>query len=187
VELGGHDVLFADAADEGAAVVGGGCDHGRFFRDDVVAVDEVDACAARQIVEEGRGVFEIELVPAHVGDFQAQGLIDVEPHAFAFEHAQALMDAVFVADIEEHLQAQADAEEWFAIFDVRDDGRRQLFFPQSADGVREGAYAGEDDFFGLFDLARGGDDVGGDADGFEGFLNRAKVGHAVIDDGDRHE
>ena len=44
VELRRHHVVAPDAADEGAAVVGGrGDDVGVVFGDDVVAVDEVDA------------------------------------------------------------------------------------------------------------------------------------------------
>src|SRR5207302_2990270 len=42
---------------------------------------------------------------------------------------------------------------------------------------------GEDDLVGAVDFVRGGEDLGGDADGFEGLLDGAEVGHSVVDDG----
>ena len=129
---------------------------------------------------------EIELVPAHVGDFQAEFFINVKANALAGEQAKAFVDAIFVADVEEHLETEADAKEGFAFFDVGKDWLIKCFAAQSGDGVLECADAGEDDFVGGFDLVGLGDDVGVEANLLEGFLHRAEIGHAIIEDRDGH-
>lgn len=73
MKLRGHDVIAANAADERAAVIGFGGDDGRVIGDDVIAVNEIKRTADGQAIEQRRGISEDELVPAHVGNFEAEG------------------------------------------------------------------------------------------------------------------
>jgi len=183
VKLSGHDVVLPDGGDELAAVIGDGADDGGVYRDNVVGVDEVDVGALGKALEEGGGAIPGDGVPAHVGNLEGEGRgIDGEADAFAGEDAQALVFTVFVADIDEELEAQADAQHGAAGFDVVLDGSGKAGPFEESDGVPEGAHAGDDEVIGAADIFRGGDDLSGMADILEGFLNAAEIGHAVIDD-----
>ncbi len=103
---------------------------------------------------------------------------------FAGEDAETLVFAVFVTGIEQQLQAEADAEEWFSAVYGGEDGIDEVFAAEFFNGVFEGPHAGQDDFIGGGDF---GGFAGNDclvADFFEAFLHAAEIAHAVVDDGD---
>ncbi len=117
---------------------------------------------------------------------EAQRIVHVEPHALTLDQAQPLVHAVFIADIEQHLQPQADAEERFALLDLRQDRPGQFLLAQRPHRIGECADAGQHDPVGALDLLWRRDDLRGDADALERLLHRAQVGHPVIDNPDRH-
>lgn len=182
VELGGEEVSSADHGGEGEDVFGFGGDPGFVGGGDVIAVDKVEVGLVGNVGEEGLVAIDLEGIPAHVGDFDARGFGEAED--FSGDDAESFVFAVFVADVEEHLETEADAEERFLGGDVVLDRGDEILAVEFADGVAEGSDAGEDDFFGGGDVGGRGGDAGVDLERFKGFLNAAEIAHAVVDDGD---
>ena len=94
------------------------------------------------------------------------------------------MPAVFVAHVEQQLQAQADAQEGLARIVDASTGRSSSQPPQLADGVLERADARQHKLRGGGHLGRIAGDEGLVADVLEGFLHAPQVAHAVVNDGD---
>ncbi len=63
----------------------------------------------------------------------------------------------------------------------------EMLLPQGRDRILEGADARQHDLLGRVDLLRLGNHPGCMPHLLERLLHRAKIGHAVIDDGDAHE
>ena len=78
----------------------------------MIGVDEIAVRPLGQAGQHRRRPADAQLVPTHVRHFVFGG--QIEPHDFARQHAQALVPASFVADVEQQLQTQADAEKRFA-------------------------------------------------------------------------
>ena len=108
--------------------------------------------------------------------------VDGEAGDFSGDDGEAGVDAVFFGEVGEESESEADAEGGFAGVDVGFDGVGEAGFLEDGDGVFEGADAGDDQAGGGLDLLRGGDDLRAVAEAFEGFLDAAEVGHAVVDD-----
>ena len=71
-----------------------------------------------------------------------------EAHDFARDDAEAFVLAVFVAAVEEQLQAEADAEKRFAVGDGRANRLDELALAERGDGVAKCADAWQHDLFG---------------------------------------
>lgn len=183
MELRGENVVLSDGGDEGRAVVGGGGDHGRVGGNQVIRVDEVDVGIGGKVFEERRVGGWMEGVPAHVRDLEVvRGAVDGEADDFADDEAQALVEAVFFAEVGEELEAQADAEERFAGLGEVFDGAGEVSGVEDFHGVLKGSDAGNDELIGRLDLLGSGDDLRGITHTFKGLLNAAEIGHAVVDD-----
>ena len=74
-------------------------------------------------------------IPSHVRHLQFGG--HFEFHHFAGQDAQAFVRAVFVADVEQQLQPQADAKERLVGGHGVFDGAHQIAAAQFGDGVFE--------------------------------------------------
>src|SRR5262249_16070152 len=105
-------------------------------------------------------------------------------HHLAGEEVESLVLAVLVADGEQELQPQANAEERLAAADVLLERGHKVGLAQPGNGVAEGADAGQHDLVGLRDAVGVGADLGRKAELLEGLLHAAQVGHAVINDDD---
>src|SRR5437868_1689664 len=101
----------------------------------MITVYEINTRRVRQITQQRRDAFDVELIPPHVRHLQAERAIDVEPHALALQDAQTLVLPVFVADVEEHLQTEADAEERLAALNVSKDRLIETLFAERRDRV----------------------------------------------------
>lgn len=75
MELDGSDVVFGNGGDEGGMVVGCGGDPGGVIGNTVITVDEIKPWAGREAAEDmvRRVPRELELVPAHMWDFEFVG------------------------------------------------------------------------------------------------------------------
>ena len=118
-----------------------------------------------------------------MGHFVVAG--QIEPHDFAGQHAQAFVAATFVADVEQQLQAQADAQKRLAGGDRLADRLDQMPPLEFGHRIAEGSDAGQHDLFGLGQHGRIAGNRGLIADLFESLLHAAKVAHLVVDDGDQ--
>ena len=90
-----------------------------------------------------------------------------------------------LAVVEEHLEADADAEERdaVALHPVAERGH-EVLLDQRVDGGAGGAHAGEDDALGGGDLGRGRGQPGGQPQVRQGVQDARRVPGAVVDDVD---
>ena len=154
----------------------------------MVGVHEIEVRARGDAGEERAVAGPLELVPAHLGDLELGGVGEageIEPDHLAGKDAEAGVFAVFVADVEEELEAQADAQEGASGADRVAYGVDEVLRAEVGDGVAEGAEAGEDDLLGTGDFVGLGDDLRGGADAFKCLLNAPQVAHAVVDNRDQ--
>ena len=107
------------------------------------------------------------------GTFRPMRGIDIESNAFAGKNAQAAVFAVLVADIEKHLQSQADSQKKLPFFDVPEDGLGEFSFADCGDGIPESADAGDDQFIGPVDFLGSGNDLRLGSGAGERLLHRA--------------
>ena len=121
-------------------------------------------------------------VPAHVRDLQAGPRR--EPDDPAAEQAEALVQAVLLARVEEELEPEADAQAGLARGDGLLEGVAQPGPAQLGDGVGEGPDAGQDHLRGRADAVRVAADLGRVADGLDRLLDAPEVAHPVVDDDD---
>ena len=87
MELGGENVIFTDDAGEFLRILAGGkCDF-RLRGGEIIAVDKVKTFILRDVGEQGVGLGLVDVVPAHVGDFEAVALGIGLPGIKAFDAA----------------------------------------------------------------------------------------------------
>lgn len=182
VELCGDQVAERDDAGEAAAVVGGGIDEVGRSGLGVVGVDEVDVGAVGDVAEELVGLFDVDVVPADLGDFEAgRGGVALD-HAGDDAEARGV---VFFASLEENLDADADAEHGRAAGeDFVAEERVESEAAEVGHGGAGGADAGQDDALGGADDGGLVGDDGVVAEVFEGAEHALKVAGFVVDDGD---
>ena len=115
-------------------------------------------------------------------DLQAAAAVDVEADDLAFQQTQTAVRSALVADVEEHLQAETDAEERLAALAVFNNRLFEVGLAQAPQGVADGPDARQHEPVGGADLLGRGDDLRRVADSGERLLDAAKVGKAVVDD-----
>ena len=137
------------------------------------------------------GVVKFQVVPAHMGDFEA-GVVRLEGRNLAGHPAEARRLAMLQAAVGEQLHADADAEK-------RHSARRHRFrqrFNHTVHCIQPATAVGEGALPRQHDMARPGDPVGiagrhdrqpaaglaGHAD--ERLLRRTQIAGAIVDDGD---
>ena len=121
----------------------------RIARHHVVGVDEVEVRALGEAVQQRRPAADRQLVPAHVRHLDSAGTSN---RTIRRQDAQPFVRAAFVADIEQQLQPQADAQKRLVGGDRVFDRADQIAPPQFGDGVFKRADAGQNDFIGRRDL-----------------------------------
>ena len=94
------------------------------------------------------------------------------------------MLAMFVAAIEQELQAEANSQKRSIGIDEIDDGRSQITPADFGHGITEGTDSGQDQFFCGSDFLRVGTDFRLSPDSFNSFLNAPQVAHLVVDNCD---
>src|SRR5262249_49066340 len=129
-----------------------GSDNARILGLYVIRMYEIHRWVHWQIAEDRRRFANVELVPAHVREFEAGNRI--EAHDLAGEQGHTLIHTVLVTGREQKLQPQADAQEWLALVDVVFDRLDEIRFPQARDGITKRADAGEDELFRLGNAIR---------------------------------
>ena len=87
VELGGEHVVFARDAGEILRVGAGGKGDFGLRGGEIIAVDKVKTFILRDVGEQGMGLGLVDVVPAHVGDFEAVALRVGLPGFKAFDAA----------------------------------------------------------------------------------------------------
>ncbi len=185
VELDGHEVGLDDAGCEGGAVLGGAGDEAFVLHIGIVGVDEIHVAGAGEACGNGGGTgMPAGLVPAHVGDLEA-GAGGKLAHA-AGGDAEAFHTGRFLAAGEEELVAEADADVGAAFGEPGLEGIPELVLAQDAHAVAKGALAGEDEGVDALKIRRGGDELGGVADGGEGVEHAAQVAGAVVEYSEFH-
>jgi hypothetical protein len=128
VKLGGVNVVVFDDGGEGSAVgaesdgfaVGFGGGEG---------MGEVEEGVGGYVGEKARGAGELELVPAHVREFDGGG----EGRDVAGKKVKAVEVGSFLTGFVESLEAEADAEERDAALDGGDEWGAELAFVEGAD------------------------------------------------------
>ena len=163
VELGGAHVPLAHGCNEVAAIVAGGGHPvhvgGRRLRPE--RVHEIDAPPVEAGQQgRGRGLADLQVVPADVGDGQGVGtLVAGEPADGARDEAQAGDAPVFFRPLKQELEAEADAQEGAPRPHVVSQGAVQPAFLEGAHGLLVGADAREDEAFSAGQVG-GGLDLG---------------------------
>ena len=151
------------------------------------AVHEIEVGAIRRVAQHGRARGRRGVaagVPTHVGHLERRR--DGEAHHPARKNAQALAGRIFVAALEEHLHADADAQKRRALADGLHDGRAQ----GSARAVKPGhtaakcALAGHHDLVGAGHLVGVAGDEGVGAYARQRLFHAAQVAAAAVDNGD---
>ena len=182
MELHGEKIVAPDPRAERGGIVGFGGDDRCVLRHDVIRVDEIEVRAVGDALEDRRAAVESQLVPAHVRHLVLAR--HVEPHDLARQDAEPFVLAVFVALVEQHLQAEADAQERLAAGDRGADRLDQLALAKCGDRVAKRAHARQHDLVRVRQHGRVARDRGRVPDSLEPLLHAAKVAHFVVDDGD---
>ena len=94
----------------------------------MIGMDKIEFFIPLQPLEQGRGLMDLNAVPADVGDGKVTG----EPLYPAREDAQARFLGSLLAGGKQGLQGYADAEEGLARVEVTDKRVAQALFPQGA-------------------------------------------------------
>ncbi len=165
MKLGRQDVVAPERGAElhiAVAAVGGNiC---RILRRTVVGVDEVDEAAFGDPMEDRCRTADTDAVPAHVRHLEPLTLFDHprrKAHHPARDQPQAPVAAEFLALVEEHLHADADAEQRLAGLDMRQQRLDETALAQVMDAVAKGAdprqhhLVRRDDIPGIATYARG--------------------------------
>ena len=124
MKLRGKQVVASDHRHEPLTVIGTRRDDVVRLRFHEITVDEVEVGIARDAGEQTGFADHFELIPAHVGHLQI-GVLG-EPDDLAGDHAETRPFSIFIAQVEQHLQAQADAEERLVGGDVGLDRSNQF-------------------------------------------------------------
>ena len=154
MELAAVDVDFLHGSSHRNAVL---CScGGTFFTVDAVErVDEVNAVAFFQVFKDRAFVFcKIQSVPADVRDIQP--FRDAAFHAYnpAGNKAEAFVNAVLVAFLEEKLHAQADAHERLAFAGFFVNYFIKSGLEKLGGSIAESSHTGENQFVGISDNLR---------------------------------
>src|SRR5690606_13868735 len=190
MELDGKNIIPPHCTGKPRAVGGFGGPQGIVRRHDVVTMHEIEALA---VVDTGpQRVSRVELrhfVPAHVRHLQMPAIGGLHAGRVGKAHDPARQDAqarhiALLAALEEHLLADADTQEGLAGGSRHDCITHATRF-QLAHAVRHRALAGKHYPIGSRDLARirRDDNPAAGRNVLDGLFDRAKVAHAVIDDG----
>ena len=159
MELGAEDGTVMDDAGHGDVVFGGG---GERLADvfGIVGVDVVHAVALGDVFGELTGAVNGQRVPADMRDLERTTQISFNGADFARNEVESFVKPVFMALIEEHLHAEADAEQRGAGFGAGDDERREARVVELLFGVSERPDARENEFIGAGnDFGVAGDEV----------------------------
>ena len=186
MELRGEDVSAGHRAGKGQSVAGR-CGFqpglGRFH---VIAVHEIEAAAVGNAVPQRVRTYLHYFVPAHVRHLEADGDSACRRKA-AYPPGQEgkPRGIAFLAVLEQHLQADADAEEGFA-GGGGDHGLAQVAGGQLGHAVGHRALTRHDHALGGGDNCRiaGDDDLLAGRNMLDGLRHRAQIAHAVINDRD---
>src|SRR5688572_12835529 len=181
VELDRKNIIPGNGAGKGLAMDGGRGGESRIARLGIVAVHEVEPAAVGDPFPERMRPHLGHFVPAHMRNLQPRR---PEPRHLSGEHTEAPC-VTFLAVLEQHLQADADAEKGLAA-GCLDDRFTRTAIRELAHAVAHGALPGDhhpvrgDDPLRI----RGHQNFGIRRDMLDRLRHRAQISHAVIDDGD---
>lgn len=114
------------------------------------------------------------------GDFQPRV---AEFRNCAGEQPKTIVEAIFLAVLEEHLHSQTNAEDRYACIGGGENGAVEMERTGAGHGIGKRADAGEDDVVGGGKGGGGVGDEAGDGKKFERLLDAAEIAHAVVEDG----
>ena len=177
MEEGGDDVVTVCGTAECATVVGGGEGQARVPGHGVVAVDEIEIGQVGDAFKERAVTGLFDLVPADVGLLHGVW----EASDFARENSEAVLLALG-GEVEEDLEAHADAEKGLARSNFGEHGVEQAAVFQALHCGRRGALAGADQGIGGDKISGVGGDTGVVAQLDEGLLYTSEVAGSVVDD-----
>ena len=177
VELGGDDVVARDHRTELDGVVGDAQRVAGVAGHAVVGVHEVEVAAVGHVGGDGVRTGEPHVVPADLGD--PVGVGEAPDRA---GHPAEPVGVALLAVVEQHLEADADAEERDAVAPHAIAERAdEVLLDQAVDGGAGGADAGKDDALGGRDLGRGGGEPGRQPQVLQGVHHARGVAGAVVD------
>src|SRR5262245_13581245 len=146
----------------------------------IIRVDEIEVGAGRNAHEELLPAIRLHSVPAHVRHFEAGG----EPPDGPGNHVEPLAVTELLARGEQQLVAQADAQERPLPVERPAQGGQQSEGVEVFHGIVKRPVPGQDDGVGLVDQTGILSHSRRHSEPTEGFLHRAQVAPAVVDDGD---
>ncbi len=182
MELHADHVVAPGDGREIAAVVGGR-DHHVVRSVAEIGVHEIDVAPVLEAVEQRVRPPSLQPIPSHVRHRQ----VAVETAHATGEQAQALMAAVLFALLEQHLHADADAQERRAPGRGLAQHGHEVALPDLVHGRAEGAVAGQDQRLRLAQLLGISGEQGGRARVPKALGDAAQVAEAVVDDRDHSE
>lgn len=118
------------------------------------------------------------------GDFQPRV---AEFRDGAGKQPQTIVEAIFLAVLEEHLHSQTNAKDRYACIGGGENGAVEMERTDAGHGIGKRANAGEDDVVGGGKGGGGVGDEAGDGKKFERLLDAAEIAHAVVEDGNHGE
>ena len=180
MELRRESVSLPDRRAERRRVVRFRRDQLLLYRLGVVTVHEVDCRLFRNTAKQWAiWLREAERVPAHVRHLQRQ--IFSESDHLTWEKIQPRVLTIFVALGEQHLHAQADAQEGPLSTNVVADQLIHAGLANQADGIAKRSHAWQDQLRSRADLMVIPSDYSLRPDMLECLLHAAKVRHSVVD------
>ena len=182
MKLAGHEIVPPDQRGEWRRVVRLGGHVFPISGDRMIGVDEIDRRLRLQPFEDRRVPQNPERVPSHVGHFQPWQRREF--NNAAGENAKPLVFTVLLADVEEELQAQADAQAGLAGLDGLSKSVAQAGAAQFGRGVGEGPHSRQDHLGGAMNLLGVRGDLGGGAHRLDRLLDAPEIPHSVVDDRD---
>src|SRR5215831_2730693 len=181
MELASHDILTPDRRDKRDTVCccsGGNRAIGRI---DEIGMHEVPVGSVCNTFEQGAGPFCVDLIPAHVRDFESG--IESKPSDYARDNAKPLVHSEFFAFREQELKPQTDPKEWLAGLNGRSNDFGQFEFFKICHAIAKCPDAGEHNMAGIVDhplISRHHRLV---SRGLKRLGDAPQVTHPVVDDG----
>ena len=181
MELSCGQIATSNHGDEIFAVVTGGGDEPRVLGYHVIAVNEVEMRTGSNILQDRMvRLSQCQRVPAHVRDLEVR--LGLEPDDLARDDTQPLVFAVFIADIEQELQSQANSQEGLATVDGIVNRWHEIEPFEFGDRVAKCAHTRQHHAVGICQIARVVRNYGLKAQLLERLLDAPQIAHSVVDD-----
>src|SRR5688572_25176004 len=112
MELTGHHIVPPNTRDKRNAVCGRRRSNLPVDRIDEIRMHKIPVVSIRNPLEQRTGPLNVDLIPAHVGNFQHR--IDLKPPDPTRNDAESFVCAELLALREQQLEPQTNSEKWFS-------------------------------------------------------------------------